>query len=191
MAKVTKKEEELRQQNMQEAVSKTEDFFKKYGNMMYGCILAILVVALAVLAYNRFILQPKKQQATDQMAQAERWFLAGEYELALNGDDNDPGLLDIIDQYGSKAGEAVYMYAGVAALQTGDFQGAIDQLVAAVEKCREDATWKEFTKNAAYDQREVPAPGEDTAKFCLSEYKDLRDYMNEQETLEKDYDDLK
>ena len=128
MAKVTKKEEELRQQNMQEAVSKTEEFFKKYGNMMYGCILAVLIVALAILAYNRFILQPKKQQATDQMAQAERWFLAGEYELALNGDDNDPGLLDIIDQYGSKAGEAVYMYAGVAALQTGDFQGAIDQL---------------------------------------------------------------
>ena len=128
MAKVTKKEEELRQQNMQEAVSKTEEFFKKYGNMMYGCILAVLIVALAILAYNRFILQPKKQQATDQMAQAERWFLAGEYELALNGDDNDPGLLEIIDQYGSKAGEAVYMYAGVAALQTGDFQGAIDQL---------------------------------------------------------------
>ena len=128
MAKVTKKEEELRQQNMQEAVSKTEEFFKKYGNMMYGCILAVLIVALAVLAYNRFILQPKKQQATDQMVQAERWFLAGEYELALNGDDNDPGLLEIIDQYGSKAGEAVYMYAGVAALQTGDFQGAIDQL---------------------------------------------------------------
>ena len=56
MAKVTKNAEELRQQNMQEAVSKTEDFFKKYGNMMYGCILAILIVALAVLAYNRFIL---------------------------------------------------------------------------------------------------------------------------------------
>jgi len=128
MAKVTKKEEELRQQNMQEAVSKTEEFFKKYGNMMYGCILAVLIAALAILAYNRFILQPKKQQATDQMAQAERWFLSGEYELALNGDDNDPGLLEIIDQYGSKAGEAVYMYAGVAALKTGDYQGAIDYL---------------------------------------------------------------
>ena len=128
MAKVTKKEEELRQQNMQEAVSKTEEFFKKYGNMMYGCILAVLIAALAILAYNRFILQPKKQQATDQMAQAERWFLSGEYELALNGDDNDPGFLEIIGQYGSKAGEAVYMYAGVAALKTGDYQGAIDYL---------------------------------------------------------------
>ena len=74
--------------------------------------------------------------------------------------------------------------------QEGHPQGAIDAIIAAVEKCREDATWKEFTKNAAYDQREVPAPGEDLQKFVQSEYKDLRDYMFEQETLEKDYDDL-
>ena len=70
-------------------------------------------------------------------------------------------------------------------------QGAIDALVAAIEECRSDATWIEFLKNAAYDQRVVPAPGEETQAFCQSEYKDLRDYMFEQETLEKDYDDLK
>ena len=70
-------------------------------------------------------------------------------------------------------------------------QGAIDTLVAAIEECRNDATWIEFLKNAAYDQREVPAPGEETQAFCQNEYKDLRDYMFEQETLEKDYDDLK
>ena len=66
MAKVNKNEAELRQQNMVEAVSKTEEFFKKYGNLMYGCILGILIIALAILAYNRFILQPKKQQATER-----------------------------------------------------------------------------------------------------------------------------
>lgn len=128
MAKVTKKEEELRQQNMQEAVSKTEEFFKKYGNMMYGCILAVLIVALAILAYNRFILQPKKQQAMDQLVRAERWFDAGEYELALTGDSNDLGLEDIISQYGSKAPEAVYMYAGIAKLHTGAYEDAISYL---------------------------------------------------------------
>ena len=128
MAKVTKTEQDLRQQNMAEAVSKTEEFFKKYGNMMYACIIGVLVIALAVLAYNRFILQPKKQQATDQMVRAERWFEAGEYELALNGDDNDLGLVDIIGKYGSKAGAAVYMYAGVASLQTGQFEDAIKYL---------------------------------------------------------------
>lgn len=128
MAKVTKTQEEQRQQNMQEAVSKTEEFFKKYGNMIYGCIIAVLVIALAILAYNRFILQPKKQQATDQMARAERWFDAGEYELALNGDDNDLGLVDILGKYGSKAPAAANMYAGVAKLQLGEFEEAISYL---------------------------------------------------------------
>ena len=130
MAKVTKQQqqEELRQQNVAEAVSKTEVFFKENGKFIYGTIIAVLVVAICILAYNRFILQPKKVQATDQLAQAERWFDAGEYELALSGDDNALGLEDIIDQYGSKAGEAVYMYAGIAKLQTGDFDQAIDYL---------------------------------------------------------------
>jgi hypothetical protein len=64
-------------------------------------------------------------------------------------------------------------------------------MVAAVEECRKDATWTEFLHNAAYDEREVPAPGEALQKFCFKEYKDLRDYMVEQETIEKDYDDLK
>ncbi len=128
MAKITKTEEESRQQNVAEAVSKTEQFFKKNGNLIYGCVIAVLVIALGILAYNRFILQPKKAQATDQMVRAERWFDAGEYELALNGDDNDPGFEEIINQYGSKAGEAVYLYAGIAKLQTGAFEDAIAYL---------------------------------------------------------------
>ena len=45
--------------------------------------------------------------------------------------------------------------------------------------------------SARFPLPEVPAPGEDLQKFVQSEYKDLRDYMAEQETLEKDYDDLK
>lgn len=128
MAKITKSEEELRQQNVAEAVSKTEDFFKKWGNVIYGCVIGILVIALCVLAYNRFILQPKKIQAQDQMVKAEQWFESGEYELALKGDGNDLGFEDIIAQYGNKGGESVYMYAGVAKLQTGAFDEAIEYL---------------------------------------------------------------
>ena len=74
--------------------------------------------------------------------------------------------------------------------KNGTPQGAIDALVAAIEECREDESWKEFLKNAAYDQREVPTPGEATQEFCWNEYKDLRDYMADQDTLEKDYEDL-
>ena len=128
MAKVTKQQEELRQQNMAEAVSKTEVFFKENAKLIYGCIIAVLLIAVCALLFNRFILQPKKVQATDQLVRAERWFEAGEYELALTGDDNDLGLEDIIKQYGSKAGEAVYLYAGIAKLQTGAYEEAISYL---------------------------------------------------------------
>ena len=127
MAKKTK-EEEIRQQNVAEAVSKTEQFFKENGKIIYGCVLAVLIIAIAILAYNRFILQPKKAQAQDQMVRAEQWFEAGEYELALNGDGNDLGFEDIIDQFGTKAGQAVYLYAGVAKLHLGEYDEAINYL---------------------------------------------------------------
>ena len=128
MAKITKTEEEVRQQNMAEAVSKTELFFKENGKLITYCITAVLVVALCILAYNRFYLQPKKAQATDQMVRAEQWFQAGEYELALNGDENDLGFADILKQYGSKAGEAIYLYTGICQLQTGAYEDAISTL---------------------------------------------------------------
>ena len=127
MAKKTK-EEEIRQQNVAEAVSKTEMFFKENGKIIYGCVLAVLIIALAILAYNRFILQPKKAQAQDQMVRAEQWFEAGEYELALKGDGNDLGFEDIIDQFGAKGGQSVYMYAGVAKLHLGEYEEAISYL---------------------------------------------------------------
>ncbi|MBR1408113.1 MAG: tripartite tricarboxylate transporter substrate binding protein [Clostridia bacterium] len=74
--------------------------------------------------------------------------------------------------------------------KTGTPQEAIDALVAAVEECRQEATWQEFIKAAAYDERPVPT-AEELPAFAQSEYKALRDYMVEQGTLVKDYDDLK
>ena len=119
------KEEEIRQQNVAEAVSKTEEFFKKNGNLIYGCVAAVLVIALGALAYTRFYLQPKKAEAQKEMFHAEQWFAEGEYELALNGDGNYLGFNDIIDEYGSKAGESVYLYAGISKLHQGEFEDAI------------------------------------------------------------------
>ena len=118
-------EQEQRQQNVAEAVSKTELFFQQYSKLIYGCVAAILLIALAILAYNRFILQPKKEKAQTAMFKAEQKFIQGDYELALKGDDNNMGFEEIIDTYGKKGGASVYLYAGSCALQTGDFDKAI------------------------------------------------------------------
>ena len=118
-------EKEIRQQNVAEAVSKTEEFFQKNGKIIYGCVAAVLLIALAILAYNRFILQPAKEKAQAEMFKAEQKFAQGDYELALRGDDNNPGFTEIIDKYGVKGGKAVYLYAGGCALQLGEFENAI------------------------------------------------------------------
>ena len=118
-------EQEQRQQNVAEAVSKTELFFQKYSKVIYGCVAAVLLIALAILAYNRFILQPQKEKAREAMFKTEQKFAQGDFALALNGDDNTMGFEEIIDTYGSKAGQAVYLYAGASALQTGEFDKAI------------------------------------------------------------------
>ena len=119
-------EQEIRQQNMAEAVSKTELFFQKNGKIIYGCVAAVLLIALAILAYNRFVLQPKKAEAQEEMYRAEQKFAQGDFELALKGDDNNLGFEDIIAKYGTKGGESVYLYAGACALQLGQFDEAID-----------------------------------------------------------------
>ena len=121
-------QEELRNQNIQEAASKTEQFFEKNKKLIYGCFIAVLAIALVALLYSRFYLQPKKAEAADQLYHAEQAFAQGNYELALNGDDNNMGFDEVIAKYGRKAGEAVYIYAGVSALQQGNFDEAIDYL---------------------------------------------------------------
>lgn len=111
-----------------EAISKTEKFFNENGKIIGGIAAGIVVLAIAVFCWFKFAYQPAKAEAEGQMALAEQNFRAADYELALNGDGNVLGFTQIIDEYGTKAGKAVYFYAGVCELQLGNFESAIDYL---------------------------------------------------------------
>lgn len=71
--------------------------------------------------------------------------------------------------------------------KTGTPQEACDALVAAIQQARETQEWKDFLHTAAYDEREIPAEGEELDAFVESEYKALSDYLKEQGVLTKDY----
>ena len=129
MAKIdNRKQAEIRQEKVIEQVSKAEEFFNKYGNIIWGCLLAILIIGLGILAYAKFYLQPKKAEAMEQTYPAETSFRSGEYDLALNGDGNVLGFSQVIEDYGSKAGKAVYLYAGICELNLGNYEQAIAYL---------------------------------------------------------------
>lgn len=111
-----------------EAVSKTEKFFNENGKLLGGIVIGIAAVAVAVFCWFRFAYQPSVAEAQGQMALAEENFRNGDFELALNGDGNELGFVQILDEYGAKAGTAVYFYAGVCELQLGNWESAISYL---------------------------------------------------------------
>ena len=111
-----------------EAVSKTEKFFHENGKLLSIIAIAVIVVAAGIFCYQKYALQPAQAEAQGQMAYAEEAFRTGDFELALNGDGNVLGFAQIIDEYGAKAGESVYFYAGVCELQLGNWDLAINYL---------------------------------------------------------------
>ena len=120
--------EAQRKENLEQTVSATEQFYNENKKTIWGVVAAVLVIGLCILAYNKFVYQPKCVEAMQQAYPAEMSFQAGEYELALNGDGNNLGFADIIADYGSKAGKAVYLYAGICELQLGNNEEALSYL---------------------------------------------------------------
>ena len=111
-----------------EAVSKTEQFFNENGKLLSIIAAAVVVVAAGIFCWHKFAYQPKVQEAQGQMAYAEQNFRAGDFETALNGDGNVLGFVQVMDEYGAKAGKSVYFYAGVCELQLGNWDLAIKYL---------------------------------------------------------------
>lgn len=116
------------EQSVEQALSNTEHFIERYKKpLIYGAIITLVIIA-AGFAYQHLYRKPLIQEALAQSFTAEQHFRADSFALALNGDGNALGFKQIIEEYGNKAGEAIYFYAGVSELQLGNYQNAIDYL---------------------------------------------------------------
>ena len=119
---MSKNEVNTQEAAVAEAVSRTESFFENNGKKV---VLALVVVVLLVVcgyAYKKLIVDRNAERASELIVEAQYRF-EGEtpdYALALNGDENGAGFLDVIDQYGSTpAGNLAKHYAGVCYLRLG------------------------------------------------------------------------
>lgn len=115
------------QEGLDVALGKTEMFFEKNSKKVIYLLLALFVIAAAIFGYWQLIAQPRDSKAAEMMAQAQYRFEAEapDYTLALEGDANGAGFLDVIEQYGSTpAGNLAKHYAGICYLQLGDLDNA-------------------------------------------------------------------
>jgi tetratricopeptide (TPR) repeat protein len=116
-------------QDIESALTRTEQFVEDNQKLITYIIGAIIVTAVGFLGLSKFIIQPRETDAQSQMFMAENYFEKDSFNLALNGDGNYLGFLDIIDDYGmTKSSRLARFYAGVSYLRLGEYEDAINYL---------------------------------------------------------------
>ena len=116
-------------QEIESALTKTEQFIEDNQNKILYVIGGIVLLVVGYLGITRFYIQPWEKEAQSQMFMAEQYFGKDSFNLALNGDGNYLGFLDIIDEYSiTKPAKLARYYAGISYLRLGQFQEAVDYL---------------------------------------------------------------
>ncbi len=114
---------------IEETLTRTEQYIEdNQKNLMTGVAAIVAVIAL-VLGYQNFYIAPMEKEAQADMYMAELYFQKDSFNLALNGDGQYLGFVDVASDYSStKAGQLANYYAGLSYLHTGDYDNAIEYL---------------------------------------------------------------
>lgn len=129
MAKNTKDQTEERFEAVEEALTKSEQIIEKHQKSILTVIGVVVVIVVLYFAFDKYYLQPQELEAQIEMAGAEGYFAQDSLSLALNGNEEHLGFLDIIDAYGmTKSANLSHYYAGICELKLGNFNEAINHL---------------------------------------------------------------
>lgn len=116
-------------ESVENALTRTEHFIETNQKSLTIIVLAIIIVVGGYLGYKKLYLAPMEEKAQSQIFAAEQYFEKDSFKLALNGDGNYLGLLDIINKYGpTKTANLAYYYAGISYRGLGKYQEAINYL---------------------------------------------------------------
>jgi len=127
MANKNKTEDQFAQ--IEETLSKTEQFIEENQKSLMTIIGAIVGVVALFSVYQNFYIEPMEKEAQAEMYMAELYFQKDSFNLALNGDGQYLGFLDIANDYSStNVGQLANYYAGLSYLHTADYDNAIEYL---------------------------------------------------------------
>jgi len=124
---------------LDDTASKTEEWVARNQKYIFGIVLAIALVTVGYVMYQKFIVQPKESDAASEMFEAQQNFQKAVegtksdslFNLAIKGSEGKFGFKDIAEKYsGTAAGNLANYYAGIAYLNTGKYAEAIASLEA-------------------------------------------------------------
>jgi tetratricopeptide (TPR) repeat protein len=114
--------------SVEETLTRTEQYLEEnYKTLLIGLVVIVIVVGLGWL--SKLYLGKRNDEAQSQMFQAERYLELDSLKLALNGDGNYLGFLDIAKNYKrTNSGNLARYSAGICYLHLGDYNNAIEFL---------------------------------------------------------------
>lgn len=116
--------------NAEEMLSRSETFIEKNKKSIIGVVVAVVVVVVAVVLYKNYYSAPREERASDALFRGQAYFMAGDYETALNGDSVSYfGFARVIADYdGTDAANLAKAYAGISLVKTGKYEEAVSYL---------------------------------------------------------------
>ena len=113
---------------VENTLSKTEQWVENnYKSLLLG--VGAIVVVILLLNFAKSSNDSSNIKAQNNMFFSVNYFEKDSFKLALNGDGQHYGLLEIIDDFGSTdAGNLAHYYAGVSYLNLGDNENAVNYL---------------------------------------------------------------
>lgn len=125
------KKQKSQEFDLQDSVDRAQDFYGKNKNIILFALAAIVVIIGGTIGYKRFFKEPNEKKAQESIFAAQNYLAVDSFKLALNGDGNTYGFLQVIEKYGStKAGNLAKYSAGICYVKLGEYQKGIDQLKA-------------------------------------------------------------
>ena len=128
MAKNKKDENPSTISSVEETLTRTEQYLEEnYKTLLIG--LGVIVLLVGLFWLGKLYLNKRNDEAQSQMFQAERYLEIDSLKLALNGDGNYLGFLDIAKNYKlTNSGNLARYSAGICYLHLGNYKEAIEFL---------------------------------------------------------------
>jgi tetratricopeptide (TPR) repeat protein len=107
-----------------EKLESAETWMERHPKLVGGAAIAIALIVVGYFGFT-YYKSNLEAEAQKEMFQAIYYFEADSLNLALNGDGNNLGFIDIIDEYSiTDAANLAHFYAGVSFLKQGKFEAA-------------------------------------------------------------------
>ena len=115
-------------ENVEQTLTKTEHFLEQnYRPLLYVLVGAVVLVGIFWLL--KMYTSKQNEEALSQMYMAEQYFGEDSLKLALNGDGNNLGFIDIAKEYkNTKSGKLANFYAGTCLMHLGEYEEAVNYL---------------------------------------------------------------